>query len=251
MNQAAAEAVSSTTSSDMQLVTHQTGPEGKKVQRLLVEQGLDIEHEYYLGITLDRATGRVTVMASTEGGMEVEEVAEKSPEKILKETINPAGRLAGLSSPAPLASRSGLSGEQVRELGQVPAVRWRNAYDETDCSLVEINPLVTTKTAGSWRSTPRSTSTTTPSTATRTSPSCATSTRRIRSRSRPRSSTSTTSSSTATSAAWSTAPVWRWRPWTSSSTTAASRPTSSTWVAAPPQERVAAAFKHHPVRRQR
>lgn len=61
----------------MQLVTHQTGPEGQKVRRLLVEQGLGIEHEYYLGMTLDRATGRTTVMASTEGGMEVEEVAEK------------------------------------------------------------------------------------------------------------------------------------------------------------------------------
>ena len=74
----------------MQLVTHQTGPEGKKVQRLLVEQGLAIEHEYYLGMLLDRATGRVTVMASTEGGMDIEEVAAKHPEKILKEPIDPA-----------------------------------------------------------------------------------------------------------------------------------------------------------------
>src|SRR5580693_3521017 len=73
----------------MQLVTHQTGPEGKKVQRLPVEQGLDIAHEYYLGMLLDRATARVTVMASTEGGMEIEEVAAKTPEKILKEPIDP------------------------------------------------------------------------------------------------------------------------------------------------------------------
>src|SRR5256885_10404498 len=74
----------------MQLVTPQTGPEGKKVQRLLVEQGLAIEHEYYLGMLLDRATARVTVMASTEGGMDIEEGAAKHPEKILKEAIDPA-----------------------------------------------------------------------------------------------------------------------------------------------------------------
>src|SRR5262249_13862147 len=74
----------------MQLVTHQTGPEGKKVQRLLVEQGLDIARELYLAVTLDRASGRVVVMASTEGGMEIEEVAAKHPEKILRASIHPA-----------------------------------------------------------------------------------------------------------------------------------------------------------------
>src|SRR3954462_9359860 len=74
----------------MQLVTHQTGPEGKKVQRLLVEQGLAIERESYLGMLLDRATERVTVMASTEGGMDIEEVAAKHPEKIIREAIDPA-----------------------------------------------------------------------------------------------------------------------------------------------------------------
>src|SRR5438045_6420548 len=74
----------------MQLVTPQTGPEGKKVQRLLVEQGLAIEHEYYLGVTLDRAAGRVTIMASTEGGMDIEEVAEKHPERILRAGLHPA-----------------------------------------------------------------------------------------------------------------------------------------------------------------
>ena len=72
------------------LVTHQTGPEGKKVQRLLIEQGLDIARELYLGMTLDRATGRVVVMASTEGGMEIEEVAHAHPEKILRQAIHPA-----------------------------------------------------------------------------------------------------------------------------------------------------------------
>ena len=74
----------------MQLVTHQTGPEGKKVQRLLVEQGLDIARELYLGMTLDRAAGRVVVMASTEGGMEIEEVAARHPEKILRAAVHPA-----------------------------------------------------------------------------------------------------------------------------------------------------------------
>src|SRR4051812_44789283 len=74
----------------MQLKTPQTGPEGKKVQRLLVEQGLAIDHEYYLGMLLDRSSGRVTVMASYEGGMDIEEVAHDHPEKIFKEQIDPS-----------------------------------------------------------------------------------------------------------------------------------------------------------------
>jgi succinyl-CoA synthetase beta subunit len=127
----------------MQLVTHQTGPEGKKVQRLLVEQGLDIAHEYYLGMLLDRATGRVTVMASTEGGMEIEEVAEKSPEKILKEPIDPATGWMDWQS-RKLAKALGLSGSAATAFAKFmpPLVK---CYDEMDCSLLEINPLVTTK----------------------------------------------------------------------------------------------------------
>jgi succinyl-CoA synthetase beta subunit len=127
----------------MQLVTHQTGPEGKKVQRLLVEQGLDIAHEYYLGMLLDRATGRVTVMASTEGGMEIEEVAEKSPEKIIKEPIDPATGWMDWQS-RKLAKALGLSGAAAVAFAKFmpPLVR---CYDEMDCSLLEINPLVTTK----------------------------------------------------------------------------------------------------------
>jgi succinyl-CoA synthetase beta subunit len=127
----------------MQLVTHQTGPEGKKVQRLLVEQGLDIAHEYYLGMLLDRATGRVTVMASTEGGMEIEEVAEKSPEKIIKEPIDPATGWMDWQS-RKLAKTLGLSGAAAVAFAKFmpPLVR---CYDEMDCSLLEINPLVTTK----------------------------------------------------------------------------------------------------------
>src|SRR6195952_849395 len=94
------------------LVTHQTGPEGKKVQRLLVEQGLAIEHEYYLGMLLDRATGRVTVMASTEGGMDIEEVADKHPEKILREAIDPALGFSDFIG-RKLAFQLGLSGPTV------------------------------------------------------------------------------------------------------------------------------------------
>jgi len=127
----------------MQLVTHQTGPEGKKVQRLLIEQGLGIEHEYYLGLTLDRATGRVTVMASTEGGMEIEEVAATHPEKILKETINPAIGWQDYQSRS-LGFRLGLGPKQVVELGKFLRALVE-CYDDMDCSLMEINPLVTTK----------------------------------------------------------------------------------------------------------
>jgi len=126
----------------MQLVTHQTGPAGKKVQRLLVEQGLDIQHEYYLGITLDRASGRVTVMASTEGGMEIEEVAAKSPEKIIKEQITPAVGWQDFQA-RNLGFALGLDGKQVRALSTFLRSLTR-CYTEMDCSLLEINPLVTT-----------------------------------------------------------------------------------------------------------
>ena len=126
----------------MQLVTHQTGPEGKQVQRLLVEQGLPIEHEYYLGLTLDRATGRITVMASTEGGMEIEEVAAATPEKILKESINPAIGLQDYQARR-LGFELGLDGKQVRQFGTFLKALAR-CYWEMDCSLLEINPLVTT-----------------------------------------------------------------------------------------------------------
>jgi succinyl-CoA synthetase beta subunit len=126
----------------MQLVTPQTGPEGKKVQRLLIEQGLPIEHEYYLGMLLDRATGRVTVMASSEGGMDIEEVAEKHPEKIIRESINPATGWQDHQSRT-LAKALGMSGTAAKELGKFMKALTR-AYDELDCSLLEINPLVTT-----------------------------------------------------------------------------------------------------------
>ena len=127
----------------MQLVTPQTGPEGKKVQRLLIEQGLAIEHEYYLGMLLDRATALVTVMASTEGGMDIEEVAAKHPEKILKAAIDPATGWQDWQS-RHLAKRLGLAGKAADELAGFMRALTR-CYDEMDCSLLEINPLVTTK----------------------------------------------------------------------------------------------------------
>ncbi|HEY5938632.1 MAG TPA: ADP-forming succinate--CoA ligase subunit beta [Kofleriaceae bacterium] len=127
----------------MQLVTKQTGPEGKKVQRLLVEQGLALEHEYYLAMLLDRAIGRTIVMASREGGMDIEEVAEKHPEKIFKHAIDPATGWQDWQSRA-LAKQLGMTGKVAGELGRFLQTLTR-AYDELDCSMLEVNPLVTTK----------------------------------------------------------------------------------------------------------
>ena len=124
------------------LVTVQTGPQGKVVKRLLVEQGVAIERELYLGMTLDRTIGRNTVMASTEGGMEIEEVAAKSPEKILKEAIDPAVGLAPFQA-RKLAFGLGLSGTAFKKMLRFLSALV-SAYDDLDCSLLEINPLVVT-----------------------------------------------------------------------------------------------------------
>ena len=126
----------------MQLVTPQTGPEGKKVQRILVEQGLAIEHEFYLGMLLDRATGRVTVMASREGGMDIEEVAATHPEKILKESVDPGAGWQDYQARS-LGKRLGLAGAHAAAFPKFMRALVR-AYDELDCSLLEINPLITT-----------------------------------------------------------------------------------------------------------
>ncbi|MBI4512142.1 MAG: ADP-forming succinate--CoA ligase subunit beta [Deltaproteobacteria bacterium] len=127
----------------MQLVTHQTGPQGKKVNRLLIEQGLDIARELYLGMTLDRASGRVVVMASTEGGVEIEEVAAKHPEKILKQPIYPAVGWQAFQA-RDLAYRLGLVGEEIKSFHRFIESLVR-CYFDLDCSLAEINPLVVTK----------------------------------------------------------------------------------------------------------
>jgi succinyl-CoA synthetase beta subunit len=127
----------------MQLVTPQTGPEGKKVQRLLIEQGLDIARELYLGMTLDRSIGRVVVMASTEGGMEIEEVAARHPEKILRQPIHPGVGWQTFQG-RELAGRLGLKGGEVKSFVQFCEALTR-AYQDLDCSLAEINPLVVTR----------------------------------------------------------------------------------------------------------
>jgi succinyl-CoA synthetase beta subunit len=127
----------------MQLVTPQTGPEGKKVQRLLVEQGLDIARELYLGMTLDRTSGRVVVMASTEGGMEIEEVAAKHPEKILRQPLHPGVGWQPYQG-RDLAYRLGLKAGEVKSFVAFCDALTR-AYQDLDCSLAEINPLVVTK----------------------------------------------------------------------------------------------------------
>ncbi len=125
------------------LVTHQTGPAGRVVRRLLVEQGCQIARELYVGMVVDRATGRVTLMASTEGGVEIEEVAAKTPEKIMKETLDPVVGLAGYQARR-VAFGLGLAKEQM---GKAVAFMQglARAFVENDCSLAEINPLVITK----------------------------------------------------------------------------------------------------------
>ncbi len=124
------------------LVTIQTGPEGKEVRRVLVEQGMDIKSELYLALTLDRVTGRTTLMASTEGGMEIEEVAEKTPEKILRATIDPATGLLGFQA-REIAFGLGLDGKVAAKMAGFLG-KLSRAYDKLDCSLLEINPLVIT-----------------------------------------------------------------------------------------------------------
>ncbi|MDP4219094.1 MAG: ADP-forming succinate--CoA ligase subunit beta [Bacteroidota bacterium] len=127
----------------MTLVTHQTGPEGRLVKRLLVEQGVNIEKEFYAGIVLDRSSGRNCIMVSTEGGMEIEKVAEESPEKIVKVFIHPTEGLREFQV-RELAFALGLSGEAFKQCVKFLKALYR-AYEETDASLFEINPLVLTK----------------------------------------------------------------------------------------------------------
>ncbi len=130
----------------MTLVTHQTGPEGKLVKRLLIEQGVNIARELYIGVTLDRASSRNVIMASTEGGVEIEKVAEETPEKILKEFVDPAVGFQDFQA-RNLAFGLGLSGDAFKNGVRFLKALYR-AYDEMDCSLAEINPLVVTAEGG-------------------------------------------------------------------------------------------------------
>ncbi len=125
------------------LVTRQTGPAGRSVHRVYVEAGSDIDREFYLSLLVDRGSGRVTLVASTEGGMEIEEVAAQHPEKIMRTTVDPA---AGMSSylARRLAYALGFSGNQIGAFNRFLPALYR-AFIELDCSIVEINPLVVTK----------------------------------------------------------------------------------------------------------
>tara|TARA_B110000116_G_scaffold55028_1_gene46473 strand:+ start:118 stop:1275 length:1158 start_codon:yes stop_codon:yes gene_type:complete len=126
----------------MQLITHQTGPEGQKVKQVLVEKASDIEHEFYLGITLDRAQSKLVVMASREGGVEIEEVAAETPEKILRETVDPGVGLLPFQATR-IAFGLGFEGKQVRQAAGF-ILNLYKAFIGADCSIAEINPLVTT-----------------------------------------------------------------------------------------------------------
>lgn len=134
---AAAEAMMNQT-----LVTIQTGPEGKLVQRLYVTDGVDIKKEYYCSVVLDRDTSRVTFMVSTEGGMDIEEVAEKHPEKIFKAAIDPASGMFPFHA-RKLAYGLGLEGDAVKSATKFFLALYK-AFVELDCSIVEINPLIVT-----------------------------------------------------------------------------------------------------------
>ncbi|MCT6923531.1 MULTISPECIES: ADP-forming succinate--CoA ligase subunit beta [Bacillales] len=124
------------------LVTHQTGPEGKEVKRLYIEEGSDIRKEYYLGLVLDRATSRVTLMGSEEGGMDIEEVAENTPEKIFKEVIDPVTGLTGFQARR-MAFNMNIPAKLVNKAVKLMLGLYQ-AFVEKDASIVEINPLVVT-----------------------------------------------------------------------------------------------------------
>ncbi len=229
----------------MNLVTHQTGPGGQMVKRLLVEQAVDIARELYLGVVVDRGFGRVVVMASSEGGMEIEEVAAKPPGE------DPQAR----SSTRPWAWRrtrratwpmgSGLHGAAAKNAAELLLLVY-NAFVATRCVADRDQPAgradrrarAGARRQGDLR---RQRALPPEGPARR----CAISTRRTRPRSRPSGTTCRSSSSTATSAAWSTAPASPWRRWTSSSTSAASRRTSSTSAAAPRREGDGGLQDHH------
>ncbi|MEO7672494.1 MAG: ADP-forming succinate--CoA ligase subunit beta [Pyrinomonadaceae bacterium] len=127
----------------MTLVTHQTGPEGREVKTLLIEEGLPIDKEFYLGITLDRVTGRNVFMASSAGGMDIEKVAEETPELILKETIDPSVGLRGFQA-RKLAFGLGIPNELINQATKFMHSLY-DAYEKMDASLVEINPFLLTK----------------------------------------------------------------------------------------------------------
>jgi succinyl-CoA synthetase beta subunit len=127
----------------MQLVTHQTGPEGTEVKTLLIEEGLPIDKEFYLGITLDRTTGRDVFMASSAGGMDIEKVAEETPDLILKETIDPAVGLRPFQA-RNLAFGLGIPADLINQAAKFMLALY-DAYQKMDATIIEINPFLLTK----------------------------------------------------------------------------------------------------------
>src|SRR4029077_7954653 len=127
----------------MQLKTHQTGPQGQKVRRLLIEEGADIKKELYLGMVVDRGTQKVALMASAEGGMDIEEVAAHTPEKIHKVFIDPASGLTDRDA-TDVARKIGLRESAVGEAAEIVKKLYKCFWD-TDASLAEINPLILTR----------------------------------------------------------------------------------------------------------
>ncbi|MCL5792481.1 MAG: ADP-forming succinate--CoA ligase subunit beta [Deltaproteobacteria bacterium] len=127
----------------MKLVTHQTGPEGKLVKKVYIEEASDVQKEMYLGVVIDRTTKKIVVMASTEGGVEIEEVAAKSPERIVKEFIDPVSGIQDFYG-RKAAYRLGLQGDLVGKFTRFVKSLYK-MFVELDCSLAEINPLVITK----------------------------------------------------------------------------------------------------------
>jgi succinyl-CoA synthetase beta subunit len=133
----------------MQLITHQTGPEGQKVKRLYVEQGIEIARELYLGLVVDRETRKIAVMASTEGGVEIEKVAEESPEKILIEFVDPVIGLSGyqarkLAYALEVGKGTPSPKDTVAEFVKL-VTKLADLFEKEDCSLCEVNPLIITK----------------------------------------------------------------------------------------------------------
>ncbi len=211
------------------LVTIQTGPEGKTVNKVFVEAGCDIARELYLGIVLDRAAAKPVLMVSTEGGVEIEKVAEETPELIYKEHFDPADRIGSLSKFASFA-RNSASPEPLPKPPPNSCQPICRFFVDYDCSMTEINPLVITGDDKMIALDAKITFDNNACFVTRNCWNCATYPRKSRAKCEPAKRDSATSSWMATSDVWSTAPDWRCRRWTSSSTTAANRRTS--WMSA-------------------
>lgn len=208
------------------LVTYQTDENGQPVSKILVESLTDIDQELYLGAVVDRGSRRIVFMASTEGGVEIEKVAEETPEKILKAEIDP---LVGAQpyQGRELAFKLGLEGKQIGQFTKI-FLGLAKLFEECDLALVEINPLVITPAGDLHCLDAKVGVDGNACTARRKSTRCTIPPRKIPGKRKRPSGSSTTLRWKATSAAWLTVLAWPWAPWTSSSCPAASLPTSWT-----------------------